>query len=64
MHILFNEQKQNDYESSPEYQKALIDALAQKQADQIIRSQNPQVQEQPIPFGQKPPQAITGANSL
>lgn len=58
------QQKQGDYESSPEYQKALIDALAQKQADQMIRSQNPQVQEQPIPFGQKPPSNITGANSL
>lgn len=59
---LVQQQQQSSYETSPEYQQALINAIAQKQADQIIRSQNAQVSVEPMQLNEPKPRIMESAN--
>jgi len=56
------QQQQSAYETSPEYQQALINALASKRAEEMYRSQNPQVSVEPIQLNEPKPRIMESAN--
>lgn len=53
---------QTGSESSPAYQQALIQALAQKEAEQIYRSQHPEIRVEQRQFNEPPTQYLDSAN--
>ena len=64
----FAEEKRDVQPSSPSsdanYKKAYLENIARLDAERHMKAQDASINEEQIPLGTKPPQDITGANSL
>ena len=54
----------NEARSDENYKKAYLESIARLDAERYAKAQDAVVKSEQIPLGTKPPQAITGANSL
>ena len=64
----FAEEKPNVQPTSPtsdeNYKKSYLENIARLDAERHVKAQDASIQEEQIPLGTRPPQDITGANSL